>query len=73
MDEQPKPDQLIQASELVKRYAAGLDIGGSANQERNGNLVLAAALLAIASELRDMHNVLVEIQQQARFMWSNTP
>ncbi len=59
--EQGRPDVLMQAKELLDRYAKGVYIGSAANRGQQATIVTAAAVLSVASELRDIHNVLCDL------------
>ena len=54
-----QPDMIAQAGDLLKRYQSGLY-----DPARDTTVVLASAVLAVAAELRDIHNVLHEINQR---------
>ena len=54
----PKPDMLEQAGGFLRDFIDA----GTAKREP-GIVPIAAALLAVAAELRDIHNVLHEINQ----------
>ena len=60
----PKPDMLEQLKRTLERYSNGDDLARRfANAERDSTLVLASAVVAVVAELRDIHNVLHEINQ----------
>lgn len=62
----PKPDMLEQLKRTLERYSNGDDLARRfANAERDSTLVLASAVVAVVAELRDIHNVLHEINQHA--------
>ncbi len=54
-----QPDMIAQAGDLLKRYQSGLY-----DPARDTTVVLASAVLAVAAELRDIHNVVHEINQR---------
>ena len=56
-----KPDMLEQAGELIRRFSKVEAIGSTLYTDRNAAIVIASAVLAVAGELRDIHNVLDEI------------
>jgi hypothetical protein len=56
-----KPDFIEQAGELIARFAKGEAIAGTIYRDRQSTIVLASAVLAVASELRDIHNVLADL------------
>jgi len=60
----PPVDMLEQAGDLLRRFAKGEAISGTLYHERNAEIVQASAMLAIAAELRSIHNVLHEINQR---------
>lgn len=61
-----KVDLLAEAGELMRRFAKGEAISGTLYHDRNAAIVLASAILAVAGELRDIHNMLLhEINQHA--------
>lgn len=55
--EQGRPDTLMQAKELLDRYANG----APASSDKQATIIMAAAVLSVASELRDIHNVLCDL------------
>ena len=57
----PKPDMIEQAGELIARFAKGEAIAGTVYRDRQSTIVLASAVLAVAAELRDIHNVLADL------------
>lgn len=61
-----KTDSIAQMIALLERYSKA-DDGGLAmrhpNDQRDSTIVVASAVLCLASELRDVHNVLHEINQ----------
>lgn len=61
----PKPDMIEQAGELIRRFGKGEAISGTLYHDRNAAIVLVSSILAVAGELRDIHNVLHEINQHA--------
>lgn len=62
----PKPDLLAEAGELMRRFAKGEAISGTLYSDRNAAIVLASSILAVAGELRDIHNVLVDVRDLLR-------
>jgi len=54
----PKPDLIAQTGELLARFAKGEAIAGTLYRDRQSTIVIASAVLAVAGELRDIHNVL---------------
>ncbi len=60
----PPVDMIEQAGDLLRRFAKGEAISGTLYHDRNAALVLVSAVLAVAAELRDIHNVLHEINQR---------
>lgn len=57
----PKPDLLAEAGELLKRYSSHFAVPA-----KEPNVILASAILAVAGELRDIHNVLVDVRDSNR-------
>ena len=63
----PKPDLLAEAGKLLKRVSEGLEfISGSKDPADDQAIIIAAAVLAVAGELRDIHNVLVDVRDLLR-------
>lgn len=61
----PKPDMLEQLKGLLERYSKGDDLAKRfPNADRDSTLVLASAVAAVVAELRDIHNVLHEINMK---------
>lgn len=60
MDTHPptKQDTFSSAAELLRRFARGVNIGSAAQLEQQATIVMASAVLAVAAELRDLHNLL---------------
>jgi signal transduction histidine kinase len=48
------------AAELLRRFARGVNIGSAAQLEQQATIVMAAAVLAVAAELRDLHNAALD-------------
>ena len=61
-----KPDLLAEAGELLRRFAKGEAISGTLYHDRNAAIVLASAILAVAGELRDIHNMLADVRDSNR-------
>lgn len=58
----PKPDMMEQMKKLLERYSMADPLAKRfADSERDSTLVIASAVLAVCDELRDIHNVLHEI------------
>ena len=55
------PDAIAQAGLLLRRYKSGERIG-AADGADDGVIVLAGAVLAVASELRSIANALADLQ-----------
>jgi len=55
------PDAIAQAGALLRRYKSGERIG-AADGADDGVIVLAGAVLAVASELRSIANALADLQ-----------
>ena len=62
----PKPDMMEQAGNLMKRFAKGEAISGTLYSDRHAAIVLASAILAVAGELRDIHNMLADVRDSNR-------
>jgi hypothetical protein len=62
----PKPDMMEQAGDLMKRFAKGEAISGTLYSDRNAAIVLASAILAVAGELRGIHNMLADVRDSNR-------
>ncbi len=71
----PKPDMLEQAGQLLKAFVNGDEIMQMSPADHSDYrvsdeladsraVILASAVLAVAAELRDIHNVLHEINQR---------
>lgn len=56
-----KPDMIEQTGDLIARFVRGEAIAGTLYRDRQSTVVIASAVLAVAGELRDIHNVLHEI------------
>lgn len=55
----PKPDMMEQMKVLLNRYGDNEDlVRKDATYTRDATMLLASAILAVAGELRDIHNVL---------------
>ena len=61
-----KVDLLAEAGELMRRFAKGEAISGTLYHDRNAAIVLASAILAVAGELRDIHNMLADVRDSNR-------
>lgn len=62
MGESPAgPDAIAQAGLLLRRYKSGEQLG-AADGADDGVIVLAGAVLAVASELRGIANALADLQ-----------
>lgn len=62
----PKPDFIEQAGELIARFAKGEAIAGTIYRDRQSTIVVASAVLAVAAELRDIYNLLADLDGTAR-------
>ncbi len=59
----PKPDMLEHAGKLLKRLNGMSYVSDNLVADNENTVALASAVLAVAAELRDIHNVLHEINQ----------
>lgn len=63
----PKPDMMEQMKKLLERYSMGDALARRfASADRDNALLLASALLAVAGELRDIHNMLADVRDSNR-------
>jgi hypothetical protein len=56
-----KVDLLAEAGELLKRYSSHFVV-----PPKEPNVILASAILAVAGELRDIHNMLADVRDSNR-------
>ena len=56
-----KVDLLAEAGELLKRYSSHFAV-----PPKEPNVILASAILAVAGELRDIHNMLADVRDSNR-------
>ena len=62
--DKPQPDMMEQVGEMLAMYSNGDSmVKRFSDDRRDGTLLTASAVLAVAAELRDIHNVLHEINQ----------
>lgn len=61
----PRPDMMEQAAGFLRDF-----IDAGAAKREPGIVPIAGALLAIAGELRDIHNVLHEINERDETRWA---
>lgn len=66
MKKKPKPDLMEQAGELLSRLAKGERVSHVMYPERSGAIVIASAVLAVAGEVRDLHNVVCDLRDLLR-------
>lgn len=60
----PKPDMIEHAGKLLKRLNGMSYVSDNLVADNENTVALASAVLAVAAELRDIHNVLHEINQR---------
>ena len=68
-----KPDMIEQAGELIARFAKGEAIAGTIYRDRQSTIVVASAVLAVAAELRDIYNLLADLDGTARSVVRTMP
>jgi len=62
----PKPDMMEQAGKLIRGLADGTWASSDGDAEDDRIIVLASAILAVAGELRDIHNMLADVRDSNR-------
>ena len=65
MTETTEPDVLDRAAKLLSGFSKGQLIAVDPDRQADAAIVLASAVLAVAAEIRSIHNLLVELNSDS--------